>query len=1149
MKSRKLLIMLAFIGAHIAFIKNEVFAWDLAEYIAGEDFIPHSLSTGEYIHFTAEGGTNGIRQYKNNNYEQFFIKSDGIYRREDTSWAPLDGFKDAHCTNGNKAIYALHPSLNFTGGDVANETGTLWAPRIVNEIGVPWNTQDGTIVPVDSGVSTGEYNYNLPPLIPCNLVDLPGYPAVSQGGQLQIRAHYNPGEFTFCTGATNPADLLVISGVSGPGYDDVFYYMKGWGLVGFETTGWEAGLASGPGVVVGEKHPPECTIITSGDGYKEARVIIGQVTSSKERKNEVNAEESYEPVKGMSVCVYQGGGSSDRLPYYLTGFEVGGQTEGEDQRKLGQFEIETWLRHTPEPDVVIDPEAYITNMTSQDGKYNYLAFISGETIHKVIRVNLNNLAGEGVPAKYSHAFENRGINPDFNTLILEPIEVTVNVDPDSAGSGFPADEHPTCPYDPSEPHMKSCIPESERGYWGWNFAARNHVTGAVDGRCPQYLPYTDRRASTQLACAGGDPNNIPIINPTAGDSVAPFKLSSRNTQHDGGVFDQIWSFLTWDDHDVGLDILLGNDVFEGKQTGNNFSSYLEYAYVQAAHFLTGGISLGPKELPKNPESDALYDLYSCELLKEANTTYNPGSPVNRQEIGILSLLASPYSENEGELKALYEQMGGNMDEIDVCCIKEKGDYSPCDENANFVSLADIKPYNYMLDDDENYPLVECTTSPSGWCPDRDVEDPYLYPASYFPSWMVYRKAFATKAGLNMTKEKNVVDSIDTEYRRSEGDAPGEGYLGQLEPYEDDPIDDEPIGADCETGAKCGAAEQKKIMAPFVLSGAPSLTGMLDTNALQASAEAPIQPPISTLASYTKPYITQELKECNPSFESCAGYEYYPESGKYYRIVNAPPEDSPTSIVEPHLDLTTQHKCSFSILDGHNTAPVEIKTVPLRGSTRGDGDYDYSNPGTYAAAYDYQLKCKAGTCRRDVDIYDDSEEAPEFIDVPYLSNLLDWFSDIISYFFREQCEVDQVSTQGCGCCGQDPRVWECCMAGCYWDPEWGEEGAYVRENDKFSCTPATRVPANFQVSVNQTVNMERPFNNLNTVLESLRLPRVMRVENSTKAAKVVDARSMDSQTTNNEEGYGGIIDTNIPSPEPTLDELRELVRSYPASLSD
>src|SRR4030042_4282167 len=72
---------------------------DLREYVAGADFTEHTLSTGEVIRFSGEGGGSGaVRQYKNTNYEQFFVHGDGIYRREDTSWAPVPGFGDAICT-------------------------------------------------------------------------------------------------------------------------------------------------------------------------------------------------------------------------------------------------------------------------------------------------------------------------------------------------------------------------------------------------------------------------------------------------------------------------------------------------------------------------------------------------------------------------------------------------------------------------------------------------------------------------------------------------------------------------------------------------------------------------------------------------------------------------------------------------------------------------------------------------------------------------------------------------------------------------------------------------------------------------------------------------------------------------------------------
>lgn len=220
--------------------------FNLNEYIAGPGFTPHSLSTGEYIHFEAGPSSGGVKQFKNDNYEQFFIQTDGVYRREDTSWAPLPGFNDALCANGNKAIYALDPGCDpnpFPVNTEVTTNGAFWAPSVVSEFET-WPTGAHQIVPIDSGTASGSYNYSsIPPLVSCEIENMSGYPAcVSQGNQiLELSAHYQANEYTFCTGSTNPTDIIVITVLSGPGLGDTFYYGRNYGLMGFEASGFEAG--------------------------------------------------------------------------------------------------------------------------------------------------------------------------------------------------------------------------------------------------------------------------------------------------------------------------------------------------------------------------------------------------------------------------------------------------------------------------------------------------------------------------------------------------------------------------------------------------------------------------------------------------------------------------------------------------------------------------------------------------------------------------------------------------------------------------------------------------------------------------------------------------------------------------------------------
>lgn len=223
---------------------------DLREYIADPSFTPHSLSTGEQIRYAAEGGTGPegsqpARMYKNANYEQIFVGPGGIYRREDTSWAPQPGFGDAHCSSsGEKAIYTLDPGCTYyTDGAAITSDGAKWAPATAT-IGQSWSTQPHQIVTIDSVESNDSAR------IYCGLSDLDGYQysrACNQSTTLQL-AQFIPANsgFRFCTGSTNPEDMIKIITTNGAGTGDTFYYMKGWGLVGFEAPGFEAGLMYGP---------------------------------------------------------------------------------------------------------------------------------------------------------------------------------------------------------------------------------------------------------------------------------------------------------------------------------------------------------------------------------------------------------------------------------------------------------------------------------------------------------------------------------------------------------------------------------------------------------------------------------------------------------------------------------------------------------------------------------------------------------------------------------------------------------------------------------------------------------------------------------------------------------------------------------------
>lgn len=244
---RKIYILTVFVSLFTFVLPSKVSAQavDIREYIAGTDFVPHTLSTGESVYFTGDGGEGPgtpVRQYKNANYEQFFI-GDTVYRREDTSWAPLEGWGDAYCSNGNKAVYLVDPGcVQYAEGQSFSSPGSRWGPTSPYiTVGQSWSQGNHQIVTIDSGVLP-TFNY-------CKLSNLGGYDyaqACNQTPVLYFSGYFAPGEYEFCTGITNVEPLISLSGTAGAGAGDGFLYMKGWGLVGFEDANFQVGLL-GPG--------------------------------------------------------------------------------------------------------------------------------------------------------------------------------------------------------------------------------------------------------------------------------------------------------------------------------------------------------------------------------------------------------------------------------------------------------------------------------------------------------------------------------------------------------------------------------------------------------------------------------------------------------------------------------------------------------------------------------------------------------------------------------------------------------------------------------------------------------------------------------------------------------------------------------------
>ncbi len=288
---------------------------DLTKFIAQPHFPQHYLSSGESVYYTSEGEGDGtpVRQYKNSNYEQFFLKNDGIYRREDTSWAPFAGAQ-AICDNGNKAAYTLDSSSTCVGaGQTPLTDGARWIYNRV-QVGQVYPQQTHNILSFDTKIPAGEngpYSINTKEdMTVCTLLSpQTGYPACTQTPSLKITGYFEAGEYTFCTGAKNPAPVVTISGNAGAGSGDGFAYMEGCGLVGFKDGTMSVGLQQKCGVDVTSESedwtcsesfsPPvesdeyACNFDPAADIVKKMITIQGQITQSTwtETPNPVNPAE------------------------------------------------------------------------------------------------------------------------------------------------------------------------------------------------------------------------------------------------------------------------------------------------------------------------------------------------------------------------------------------------------------------------------------------------------------------------------------------------------------------------------------------------------------------------------------------------------------------------------------------------------------------------------------------------------------------------------------------------------------------------------------------------------------------------------------------------------------------------------------------
>lgn len=317
---RVLFTLAFFLVGFFVFGTGHVYAFDLINFIAQPTFPDHSLSTGEAVSYTSEGGSGpastAVRQYKNSNYEQFFVGSNGIYRREDTSWAPNGA--DAICGNGNRAAYTLDGTDYCTeyadGATVNSNSGAWWAPATGSFVGQQWQQQRHQIVPIDTNA--------LPQLRHCVLSQPSGtydYPnACGQIPGLTITGYFEIGEYTFCGGNTNSSPVVTMSGSAGPGSGDGFVYMEGCGLVGFRDAGLNMGIVEGCGVSAPDPATVAVNCTSGGGGVPGPGgdtgveiIFEGRVRSLFQQQDNKGNLIAGMPIENALVVLYQGSPETD----------------------------------------------------------------------------------------------------------------------------------------------------------------------------------------------------------------------------------------------------------------------------------------------------------------------------------------------------------------------------------------------------------------------------------------------------------------------------------------------------------------------------------------------------------------------------------------------------------------------------------------------------------------------------------------------------------------------------------------------------------------------------------------------------------------------------------------------------------------------
>ncbi len=296
----------------------------ITNYIAQPNFPPHTLSTGEFLQYSGEGGNPesplpgsaiAARQYKNDNWEQFFSDASGVYRREDTSWQI--GGRDPICAqSGNRAYFAMDSSGTVYADGIRMSTGgTLWLPNFdaPSSVGQTFNQGVHQVFTADAGVPPGTYsgmngNVEYCALAPPDGVTYNYAASWPQNNSLTITGYYEPYTFQFCscTENCNPAPVITFTGGGGAGAGEGFAYMQDCGLVGFDDGNFRVGLVEGCGLDTALVGGDECSTPISGNAVDVPITFYGQVRTSLPTLDDDGRSVSEAPVRGAAIALYEG---------------------------------------------------------------------------------------------------------------------------------------------------------------------------------------------------------------------------------------------------------------------------------------------------------------------------------------------------------------------------------------------------------------------------------------------------------------------------------------------------------------------------------------------------------------------------------------------------------------------------------------------------------------------------------------------------------------------------------------------------------------------------------------------------------------------------------------------------------------------------